>query len=221
MGAGPRGPGLADAGRLRLRGGGRGDDGNAGVGQRPDHRDRRRGGARRAAGGGLRLAGEPGTADPSRGLRHHQHHRRHGPGRAAVSRGGRSGARGARRADLRGPQRPVRLGFRERRAAPGRDLALDGPRLCTVGWRAGWCGIASCALDSLQHWFGLEYSPATGRRATRSSPPSCSRGCSGWRGEGADAAGPRRHRARRRVSLRPGAASPTEPRAGFRDRDAP
>ncbi|HEU5039348.1 MAG TPA: 3'-5' exonuclease [Gemmatimonadales bacterium] len=38
-----------------------------------------------------------------------------------------------------------------------RDLALDGPRLCTVRLaRRLVRGIASCGLDSLQHWFGLE-----------------------------------------------------------------
>ena len=38
-----------------------------------------------------------------------------------------------------------------------RDLALDGPRLCTVRLaRRLVRGVASCGLDSLQHWFGLE-----------------------------------------------------------------
>jgi DNA polymerase-3 subunit epsilon len=38
-----------------------------------------------------------------------------------------------------------------------RDLALDGPRLCTVRLaRRLVKGIASCGLDSLQQWFGLE-----------------------------------------------------------------
>lgn len=38
-----------------------------------------------------------------------------------------------------------------------RDLALDGPRLCTVRLaRRLVKGIPSCGLDSLQHWFGLE-----------------------------------------------------------------
>jgi DNA polymerase-3 subunit epsilon len=37
-----------------------------------------------------------------------------------------------------------------------RDLALDGPRLCTVRLaRRLVKGIASCALDSLTHWFGF------------------------------------------------------------------
>ena len=37
-----------------------------------------------------------------------------------------------------------------------RDLALDGPRLCTVRLaRRLVKGIASCGLDSLTHWFGF------------------------------------------------------------------
>jgi DNA polymerase III subunit epsilon len=37
-----------------------------------------------------------------------------------------------------------------------RDLALDGPRLCTVRLaRRLVRGIASCGLDSLTHWFGF------------------------------------------------------------------
>jgi DNA polymerase III subunit epsilon len=38
-----------------------------------------------------------------------------------------------------------------------RDLAIEGPRLCTVRLaRRLVKGIGSCGLDSLQHWFGLE-----------------------------------------------------------------
>jgi DNA polymerase III subunit epsilon len=37
-----------------------------------------------------------------------------------------------------------------------RDLALDGPRLCTVRLaRRLVKGIISCGLDSLTHWFGF------------------------------------------------------------------
>jgi DNA polymerase III subunit epsilon len=37
-----------------------------------------------------------------------------------------------------------------------RDLALDGPRLCTVRLaRRLVKGIVSCGLDSLTHWFGF------------------------------------------------------------------
>jgi hypothetical protein len=96
---------------------------------------------------------------------------------------------GRSRAD-RGPQRPVRLGFRERRAAPGpgpgaRRTAALHRRLARAG-----AGIASCALDSLSTgWPNL---PATGRRATR-SPPSW-RGSSGCAGGGGGRCRTRRHR---------------------------
>ncbi|HEX6106292.1 MAG TPA: 3'-5' exonuclease [Gemmatimonadales bacterium] len=48
-------------------------------------------------------------------------------------------------------------GFVTAELGRARDLALDGPRLCTVRLaRRLVRGVASCGLDSLQHWFGLE-----------------------------------------------------------------
>ena len=48
-------------------------------------------------------------------------------------------------------------GFVSAELRRARDLALDGPRLCTVRLaRRLVKGVGSCGLDSLQHFFGLE-----------------------------------------------------------------
>ena len=95
---------------------------------------------------------------PPRHLCHHQHHRRDGAPRAPVLRPGGAGARRARGAGIRGPQRPVRLEFRERGAAAApATLSLDGTRLCTVRLaRRLVQGVRSCGLDNLCRFFGFQ-----------------------------------------------------------------
>ena len=97
-----------------------------------------------------------------------------------------------------------------------RDLALDGPRLCTVRLaRRLVKGIRSCGLDSLTHWFG--FANAARHRAAGDALVTAEllerllgAGAGGRR---ADAAGPGRHRDPARAPAAP-------PAAGHADRAA-
>ena len=150
------------SGRLPLRRRGRGDDGHARRRRRPRDRSRGRGG-----GQGTRCEivldeswSIPAVRSPAVEIT-----RVTGITDAMVRAA--PSVRGAGRArccgalagtGVRGPQCAIRLGLSGRRAASGRvDLALDGPRLCTVRLaRRLVPGLPSCGLDTLTRWFGIE-----------------------------------------------------------------
>ena len=78
----------------------------------------------------------------------------------------RPGARGARRADLRRPQREVRLELRERRAAPGaRPRARRPPALHRAAGPPAGAGDPLLRAGRLTHWFG--FANAARHRAAR------------------------------------------------------
>ena len=172
---------------------------------------------RRPARGDLRALVNPERPIPPVDQRHHRHHRRHGARRAALRRAGRPAARGARGPRVRGPQRPLRLGLRQRRAAARARPRARGPpplhRAAGAPARAGCAPAGSTPEPLLRH----RERRAPPRRRRRAGHRGAARAAAapGAGRRRADAAGPRRHRGSPHAARDAGSGSamPTEPRA--------